>query len=31
MILYFLGWVLKIEGILMILSCAIALIYQELN
>lgn len=31
MILYFLGWVLKIEGILMILPCAIALIYQELN
>ena len=31
MILYFLGWVLKIEGILMILPCAIALIYQELS
>lgn len=30
-VLYFLGWVLKIEGILMALPCGIALIYQEKN
>lgn len=28
-VFYFLGWVLGIEGILMILPCVVALIYQE--
>lgn len=28
-ILYFLGWVLKIEAIFMLLPCTIAVIYQE--
>ena len=28
-ILYFLGWVLGVEGVLMLLPCAIALIFQE--
>ena len=29
MIIYFLGWVLKTEGLLMLLPCLIAVIYQE--
>lgn len=29
MVLYFLGWVLGIEGVLMILPCVIAVIFQE--
>ncbi len=28
-VFYFLGWVLGIEGILMILPCVVALVYQE--
>ena len=31
MILYFLGWVLGIEGVLMILPCVIAVIFGEMN
>lgn len=31
MIIYFLGWVLGIEGVLMILPCVIAVIYGEMN
>lgn len=30
-VMYFLGWVLGIEGVLMILPCVIAVIYQEIN